>query len=179
MACDVFLYCIGLADDASVKIGIANDPKKRLAQLQTAHPHKLVIHWSIPFCSREMAVSAERYAHDKLSDSRVGGEWFFVSPQAAKEVADGFAPKKDAPKKHVRPSTFIHPQDDGSEPTVPETNPHWIKRARMSIDERRVFWEHCELEDPPPGYEDWYVFGGTTIMGAFPIKFGPLPEEMP
>lgn len=55
------------------KIGIANDVRSRLAQLQTGNPVKLqlVTCWGF-----EDAISVERALHQKYASYRVNGEWF-------------------------------------------------------------------------------------------------------
>lgn len=178
----VFLYCIGPRDGGVVKIGIAQEPKKRLSQLQTGHPSKLSLFWKKKFVSRRDAFSAEKFVHGELSNKRVGGEWFSVSDREALEIAELATSIRAKKAKAMETPSWsmscrIHANDEGLRATTPESDSHWIKRARMSVEERRIFWKHCDLEDPPPGYDDWFVFGGKTPMGAWPIKFGPLPED--
>lgn len=55
------------------KIGIANDPKSRLAQLQTGNPIKLQLVFCYGF---EDASAVERVLHQKYTDLRINGEWF-------------------------------------------------------------------------------------------------------
>ena len=66
-----------------VKIGIAKDPEKRLAALQTGFPHRLLIHFT---ASVSNGRSVERACHMTLSANRLEGEWFDVTPDRAIEV---------------------------------------------------------------------------------------------
>lgn len=66
-----------------VKIGVATDPKARLAQLQTGNPEKLELlatcHGGEPF---------ERKLHTRYAASRVQGEWFvFEYPEICESLA--------------------------------------------------------------------------------------------
>lgn len=58
------------ADDV-VKIGLARDPAKRLAALQTSHPKKLTLLLVLPG-GRDL----EQRLHERFARYRVGGEWF-------------------------------------------------------------------------------------------------------
>lgn len=58
-----------------VKIGVANDPKKRLADLQRTSPIELEI-----IGSRPGDTFVERELHERFADFRAHGEWFEPSP---------------------------------------------------------------------------------------------------
>lgn len=66
-----------------VKIGIAKDPERRLAELQTGSPHRLMIHFT---ASVSNGRGVERACHMTLSANRLEGEWFDVTPDRAIEV---------------------------------------------------------------------------------------------
>lgn len=55
------------------KIGIANDPQSRLAQLQTGNPYKLEI---ISCYGFEDASMVEKSLHQAYKSQRLQGEWF-------------------------------------------------------------------------------------------------------
>lgn len=75
------------ADDDVVKIGLARDPAKRIATLQTSHPKKLALLLVLPG-GRDL----EQRLHARFARYRVGGEWFrreghlrnFIESQLAK-----------------------------------------------------------------------------------------------
>lgn len=67
-----YVYLVQSGDDY-FKIGIANDPKSRLAQLQTGNPIKLQLVSCYAF---EDATPVEKALHQKYSEFRVNGEWF-------------------------------------------------------------------------------------------------------
>ena len=73
-----YVYAISMAPTTYIKVGIARDPWKRLATLQTANPGKLKIErlWG-PF-PREKAFEVEHAIHDFLSEDWTNGEWFNV-----------------------------------------------------------------------------------------------------
>jgi DNA-binding XRE family transcriptional regulator len=76
------IYVIAAGDNA-VKIGIARDPEKRRASLQTSHYIPLKIAFSAP-CKRPAVV--ERLVHESLASKRLYGEWFNASPQEAQQA---------------------------------------------------------------------------------------------
>lgn len=62
-------YLMSVDGSQTVKIGIAKDPKARMATLQTGHPMELSLLWS---CDGDY----ERELHEVFSKMRVRGEWF-------------------------------------------------------------------------------------------------------
>lgn len=60
-----------ITDGDCTKIGVAKNPNKRLVQLQTGNPNKLVIAKVMQGGYRE-----ESALHEALKDSRLEGEWF-------------------------------------------------------------------------------------------------------
>jgi len=66
-----------------VKIGIANDPKSRLATLQTGNPRPLALYWHFPMIDRPMAAGLEQYLHEQHKACRLAGEWFDLTPEEA------------------------------------------------------------------------------------------------
>jgi hypothetical protein len=78
------------------KVGLATDPKQRLATLQTACPFDLFLHLAVavPFAE---AHAIERRAHRLLARSCVRNEWFEVSPaDAIAAVKSAAAPREGA-----------------------------------------------------------------------------------
>ena len=78
------------------KVGLATDPKQRLATLQTACPFDLFLHLAVavPFAE---AHAIERRAHRLLARSCVRNEWFEVSPaEAIAAVKSATAPREAA-----------------------------------------------------------------------------------
>ena len=59
--------------DNKVKIGMAKNPAKRLKQLQTGNPSKLVLYHVIESADYKVL---ERTMHDICKDLRAHGEWF-------------------------------------------------------------------------------------------------------
>lgn len=69
-----FVYIIRAIDADRVKIGISQDPKKRLGALRTSSPHKLKI--SLVFRPNIVAIKLEQSLHKMFSTFRCNGEWF-------------------------------------------------------------------------------------------------------
>jgi hypothetical protein len=80
------VYVIG-CDGRPTKIGIAQNVRKRLSQVQTGCPYELSIHYSID-CTAEDARLAERAAHRRLSAHRTSGEWFAVDMATAAQIVE-------------------------------------------------------------------------------------------
>ena len=58
------------------KVGISNNPQKRLKELQTSNPYKLTIINTYP-CDK--AIVRESIIHMKLNEWHIRGEWFSAS----------------------------------------------------------------------------------------------------
>lgn len=78
---DCSVYSIGFdLTKGPSKVGIASDPLKRMATLQTAHFQKLVCAgwWATP--DREIARQLEIAFHATQAKFRLSGEWFDIPP---------------------------------------------------------------------------------------------------
>lgn len=72
-----YIYVIG-ADSPPYKVGISQDPQRRLKNLQTGHPQKLYIH-SIKETEVSKTKLLESVIHHYLKLHRTHGEWFDMS----------------------------------------------------------------------------------------------------
>lgn len=81
----IYIICNGPNDGMSgpVKIGMANDPHKRLLGLQSGNPNKLIIWRTFPAPDREIAREIERGFHVVQRKRRLSGEWFDLNPRQA------------------------------------------------------------------------------------------------
>lgn len=78
---EVRVYVIG-PNVGPQKIGVTGETSKRLRGLRGANPVELTLHFELktePFSARLV----ERTAHSILSEKRLAGEWFDVTPQEA------------------------------------------------------------------------------------------------
>lgn len=66
-----FVYFIQAGEDGPIKIGVATEPFKRLAELQTGNPARLRIVAIV-----EGDTGMERALHDRFAEHRLEGEWF-------------------------------------------------------------------------------------------------------
>lgn len=71
--CDMGLYC---------KVGVSDDPIKRVAEVQTGCPHKIVAVTYVPLKSKAHARRAERLLHQAFRHNRTVGEWFLFEENA-------------------------------------------------------------------------------------------------
>ena len=78
---NTYVYFIRTEDSSVVKIGIADDPSKRLAELQTASPHSLVLAAIVPLKTRLEAVWYEHTLHVRFTSLHIRGEWFRSSEE--------------------------------------------------------------------------------------------------
>lgn len=74
-----------LSDDGYVKIGLSNEPEKRLKSLQTATAHQLEIIYLMPG-----TLEVEQYLHTLFSEDHSRGEWFIFSDKIREFIRLGF-----------------------------------------------------------------------------------------
>ncbi|MEI9428722.1 GIY-YIG nuclease family protein [Mesorhizobium sp. Cs1299R1N3] len=60
----------------AVKVGIAGDVPKRLAQIQCHNPEPIEVHFTFSFPTRELAREIECRFHRRFRHERIRGEWF-------------------------------------------------------------------------------------------------------
>ncbi len=75
---EVYVYIIENIYLHDTKIGISNNPEKRIKQLQTGSSRQLVIRHTIKFNTRNEATRVENALHKKYSKYRLTGEWFEI-----------------------------------------------------------------------------------------------------
>jgi nitrous oxide reductase len=78
------IYIIGVSDNP-VKVGLADRPRTRLAQLQIGNPDPLILHHVVRV-PHQVAPQVEAAAHATLASHHRIGEWFNVSAEEAREV---------------------------------------------------------------------------------------------
>jgi T5orf172 domain len=168
----VHIYVIGTYADPDIcKIGLALEPKKRLAQLQTGAHEKLFIAATFECESREIARHRERQAHKTFDGCRTSGEWFGISPAIVCERSvDWFFGKPQRPKpaaEHSQSKSEYVP----FHPNIPD-DLFGIPISQMVYEDRVRFWAACGLEPPPEGFDDWYLIGSqkSGVMGAIPVE---------
>jgi hypothetical protein len=91
----MMIYVIRSGD--FVKIGKANDPQKRIADLQTAHPVKLELLATLPGDKW-----LEKQFHNRFSDRRITGEWFRLTDEEVRTAlveSRGWKPLPRTPKE--------------------------------------------------------------------------------
>lgn len=168
MSCSLYLIAPE-GVDRPVKIGVADDPQKRLRQLQTGNPTPLRIVRTFSAQSRAAVNDWEFHAHRLFADHRLAGEWFDLS--ADDIIARVPEWRRRKPKPAPRAATL---HDSGNfkpfHPVVPERLQ--LPISQLSAEERIEFWACFDLEPPPPGFDDWYIMGSASmgVMGAVPVE---------
>jgi hypothetical protein len=81
--CPEYVYVIQWGEDGPVKIGMANSPDQRLADLQCANWMELRLIAVVPFRTGSRLV--EKKAHELAAEDRLRGEWFDLHPTDAIE----------------------------------------------------------------------------------------------
>ena len=82
-----YVYVIA-AEGEAVKIGVAKNIQRRLNALQIGHPRRLSVAHEFMCVDRVEAYAVESRSHRLLKQHHMSGEWFGVSPEAAKAAAD-------------------------------------------------------------------------------------------
>jgi hypothetical protein len=77
------VYFIQAGEDGPIKIGWSSDVEKRIAQLQTANAHKLILLGTIPGSLQD-----ESAIHAMFDHLRLEAEWFRDSPEIRLYVAE-------------------------------------------------------------------------------------------
>lgn len=83
--CYVYLICseIGGKLVGPCKVGISDKPEKRLKQVQTGSPHRLVVAFAFRLSNRKFAQVVEGAFHAGHDEHRMNGEWFDLSAKDA------------------------------------------------------------------------------------------------
>lgn len=82
---ECFVYVISIDDLGLSKIGISDNPAKRLRQLSTGSPFRMRIALTLSIPGRDLARSIERAFHKETGPLRLNGEWFEIEAQRACE----------------------------------------------------------------------------------------------
>lgn len=71
-----YVYFLRADISGVYKIGITNNPLKRLYQLQTSCPYRLKIRYLFDCENQDNAYKLEKHFHKKFKKHRMNGEWF-------------------------------------------------------------------------------------------------------
>lgn len=99
----VYIVQAGTKKNSPVKIGMSDDPKKRIKQLQTGNPSVLRLLISIKCESRKHALELEKTLHRMLLNKNILNEWFRVKQKSLFDTINRFAnnPDIEQVKSHV------------------------------------------------------------------------------
>jgi hypothetical protein len=73
-----YIYVIAPEAGYPCKVGVASNIKKRLKGLQTGSGEELFVHSVFAAANRGTAFRVEKFAHRRLQENRMVGEWFNV-----------------------------------------------------------------------------------------------------
>lgn len=100
-----YVYAVEAVESGRVKIGIAEDPAKRLQGHQVSSPERLRLLKVVPG-DRKL----ERELHRRFADSRLHGEWFAPTLEISawlSEATSGFEPLDTASRHLLRAKTSL------------------------------------------------------------------------
>lgn len=107
----VYIYIISATDgdeEKAVKIGIAQKPGKRLAQLSTGTHLQIRLVYAFLLPERWMARAVEAHIHGEFTGRAIRGEWFRVpSAEATHTVALSIRAMIDATCPHDARGTAL------------------------------------------------------------------------
>jgi len=174
MSCNVYIVQAG----ECVKIGVSNNVKKRMRQIQTSNPEKLYLILLLNMPSRPRAEKLEEYLHDKFSNYRCTGgrEWFKVPFRTLKTNIsnidlDMFYDMEVHKENDFIPintddnGSFSILTNDNSEKYSSVTGVHYLttKEAaeRLGITDRSVRRRVCSLR---PALKEYTLRQGNSIL---------------
>ena len=74
--CYVYIIKCCNGKNYPIKIGVADNPEKRMSELQTGSPYGLALISKIEMPSRQAAYNLECWLHKRFASARMTGEWF-------------------------------------------------------------------------------------------------------
>jgi len=80
---DTYVYIIEQVGSTFCKVGVSNEPVRRLAELQRHNPNRMAISYVLEPQISVNAYSLENNIHYLLSDYRLEGEWFKLPAKGA------------------------------------------------------------------------------------------------
>ena len=98
----VYIIQSGTSRKAPLKIGVSDDPGKRIKQLQTGNPEVLKVLTTIRCKTKKHAYTLEGELHRMLSDKSILNEWFSCAKKSALNAISRLANNESIPqvKKH-------------------------------------------------------------------------------
>lgn len=91
-----FVYFIRAVGTSRIKLGFSAEPEKRLRELQTASPNRLVLLAKWPG-----TVAIERQLHKEFAEYRVRGEWFKLPRPLIEQLLGSAKPVRSVEKPNT------------------------------------------------------------------------------
>lgn len=163
------VYLIQCVESGAVKIGHADDPVKRLAQLQTGNPGTLALLGSF----RGGAVE-EGELHTRFAGDRLQGEWFDLDEADLSSLLERVEQEqaiKDDLRTFFREQKVCYPDLCYlvSRAVGFPVSVYWFGLSKKNMEYQVMRWR----EGPGPGLEFWH-----WVMNRYPnSQFFPTPED--
>lgn len=160
----------------AIKIGTADDPKKRLSMLQVGSPNRLLILAMVPGDSRK-----ERQFHRRFSGLRIRGEWFRATEELIQFAKDLFTKEMSEFLDLVK----LEPElMDLYEEAISHQGTTNKKFCANAVWYGYGEFKHCGIKGRLTELIGWYRIGGShpilsTQMSwhvAYKTIYGALPD---
>jgi hypothetical protein len=108
-----YIYVIAPSAGFPCKVGVASNVGKRLKGIQVGNGEELHVHSVFAASNRGTAFRVEKFAHRRLQDNRMAGEWFNVFADDAvavlQELCDemGYGNKANILKNCADPARWV------------------------------------------------------------------------
>ena len=83
-----YVYFVRVAGQSVFKVGISDNPERRLADMQIGCPYELLLYATALVTDAE---TVEKQLHRVLSSVQVRGEWFAISPGEVNTILEKFS----------------------------------------------------------------------------------------
>ena len=172
----MFFYII--SNGKYCKIGITENIKNRLNTLQTGSSEKLTEVEKWYFKNRVTVEFIEDEAEKYLLPYKIRGEWYRLDSKEIIQIINHIL-KTDSKninsldKEGINISKTKKLKDFNKDKILfEETDDYWIKRKKLTFDEKKILWDKHGLGSPPDHYDDWFVVGG--LFNEEPILYLPV-----
>jgi Meiotically up-regulated gene 113 len=127
------VYAISWSSRGPSKVGIADNPIGRLADLQVSHPFRLRIFFAAIVADRKAAFTVEQATLRHLNQHRLLGEWVKVSPARLAEAVCAVAKRHRIAFEKWRPTIEERLARDAQIAAIQKPT----ERAALAYDEAR------------------------------------------
>lgn len=165
------IYFIRAGEDGPIKIGKANNPTRRIFNLQIGHPEKLHLLAVI-----DGSDSAESDLHAKFSSSWLRGEWFNPSPEILSLIeANKYQPVIKGLKPRIEGETLDVPQEILRFECDAKLKGYGVIEICKRLKIHRATWQRWKKGDHEPTIGTWEAI--KHVVATLPSKPTKAPVE--